>query len=68
MVDFAFTLDAERQAERFFEKQRREIILLTVSQLLGVEQARPQRKKPPASAPGVQTLPSRSTMRPRRFA
>jgi hypothetical protein len=31
MVGFAFTQDPEREAERFFEKQRREIILLTVS-------------------------------------
>lgn len=47
MVGFAFTLDAEREARRFTEKHNREIALLTVGELLDVEQPAPVRKKPP---------------------
>lgn len=46
IVAFDFTLDAEREVRRFHQKENREIVLLTVRELLDVEQTTVSEKKP----------------------
>lgn len=49
IVAFDFTLDAEREARRFAQKEQREIVLLTVRELLDSGDAGTSHKKPVAS-------------------
>ena len=46
IVAFDFTLDAEREVRRFQQKENREIVLLSVRELLDVEQETVSVKKP----------------------
>jgi site-specific DNA-methyltransferase (adenine-specific) len=46
IVAFDFTLDAEREVRRFQQKENREIVLLSVRELLDVEQKATTGKKP----------------------
>ena len=48
IVSFDFTLDAEREVRRFQQKEKREIVLLNVRQLLERTEASASRKKPVA--------------------
>jgi hypothetical protein len=56
IVGFAFTLDAEREVRRFLQKEEREIVLLTVRELLDTEPVNPSQKKPVVSE---KSLPGR---------